>query len=240
MVSLKPSMEEKLRNSFLKLKEDLFYLNQEILGLKEEIKELNTKLASLLNQNKSNEQSNNYPTQIQHIEKFPTDKSANYGLNLQNFHVSIGNKGVPTDSQQISNRQLNELKRTFDNSIIQTDSNINKTENQTIQDISALVQNMKNELSQKFEKLTKQEFLVFSILYTLEQEKKQVTYRDLAQKTNLAESSIRDYISRLERKGIPIIKKKINNKLIFLSLAPELKNLATLDLLSRLNNFYSQ
>ena len=44
----------------------------------------------------------------------------------------------------------------------------------------------------------------------------------------LSESSIRDYINRLIKKGIPIQKIKQNNKIILLRVSEDLKNVVTL------------
>lgn len=149
--------------------------------------------------------SNRYPTQTQYPTDIPTQDLRNYSLIQQNFHSSIGSVGVPTDSQQTVNSQSNILKRTFDN--------------------LDMIRNIKQELKEKFKKLTKQEFLIFSILYTLEEELKAVTYKDIAERAGLAESSIRDYISRLEKKGLPITKEKINNRMIVLKIPKELKEI---------------
>ena len=64
----------------------------------------------------------------------------------------------------------------------------------------------------KFKRLTEQELLVFSKLYQLDEEMGHSDYKTLSQKLNLTESSIRDYIGRLIKKGIPVVKNKINNK----------------------------
>lgn len=200
--------EERLGKVFAKVKEDMLFLAQEILTIKQEIQEIKQILQNL--------NSSTYPTQVQHPTHTPAQDLENYTLNQQDFHCSIGNEGVPTDSQQTVNRQSNTLKRTSDTAKI----------------ISTLG-NLKQDLKEKFKKLTQQEFLVFSVLYTLEEEVKNVTYKDLAQRTGLAESSIRDYISRLEHKGLPITKERINNRVVILRIPRELKEITSL---SSLNN----
>ncbi|MEM4153015.1 MAG: hypothetical protein QXK80_02790 [Candidatus Pacearchaeota archaeon] len=207
-----------IKNSFQKMKEHILYLEQEIIILKQELAEIRQIL-------QSNLQSNIYPTHVQHPTQVPTHKMQNYGLKQQNFHSSIGNEGVPTDSQHTNNKQLNELKRTFE-----------KTETSSLASISSFVNSLKQELKEKFQKLSKQEFVIFSILYTLQEEKGFVTYKDMASRAGLAESSIRDYILRLEHKGIPIIKERLNNKTVILKIPKELKDIATLDSLSKLKN----
>jgi len=71
--------------------------------------------------------------------------------------------------------------------------------------------------------------LVFSTLYTLEEQNNaEITYRTLANQIGLSESSIRDYINKLTKKGIPIEKIRQNNKIILLKTSQDLKNIATL------------
>ena len=53
-------------------------------------------------------------------------------------------------------------------------------------------------------------------------------YKNLSIKLGLTESSIRDYIGRLIKKGIPVEKTKINNKTIHLSVSSNLKKIASL------------
>jgi DNA-binding MarR family transcriptional regulator len=88
--------------------------------------------------------------------------------------------------------------------------------------------NLKKEIRLKFKRLTEQEFLVFSTIYQLSEEKGNTDYKNLSEKLSLTESSIRDYIGRLIKKGIPVEKTKINNKTIHLSISPNLKKIASL------------
>lgn len=224
--------EKRIRSSFQKMKEDLLYLQQELIILRQELDEIKQILKQIY--------SNRYPTHLQHPTHIPTHKTKNYGLFTQNFHSSIGNEGVPTDRQHIYNRQSDTLKRTFikpykgsyeDNIISSKPEEISK-----ISSIASIVDDLKQELKEKFQRLSKQEFVIFSILYALQEEKGFVTYKDIAQHTRLAESSVRDYILRLEHKGIPIIKEKLNNKVVVLRIPRELKDITTLDALSKLKD----
>ncbi|MGB9707901.1 MAG: hypothetical protein ACPLXC_01045 [Candidatus Pacearchaeota archaeon] len=259
--------DKRIELSFQKMKSDVLNLQQEITILKQEIQEINSNFNAFLGQFKQVLHSNRYPAHIQHKKPIPTHNSQNQAINQPYFHSSIGNKGVPTDSQQTVNRQPNTLKRiSFYNknlSYIPLDSsdlrnpNLRKIPGETpikntqtplqVQDhnkdqidmpqLSNIVSNMKQELQEKFKKLTKQEFFVFSVLYSLEEEKSKVTYRDIALRAKLAESSVRDYVSRLEYKGIPLVKERINNKVVSLKISPELRNIVTLDSLSKLVRF---
>jgi len=109
--------------------------------------------------------------------------------------------------------------------LIHSPSKIKKfPEQNQIQKASEILENLDNlkkEIRLKFKRLTTQEFKVFSAIYQLEQEQKQVDYTLLSNKLKLSESSIRDYISRIIFKGIPIIKQKINNKQIILHISQD-------------------
>ena len=77
--------------------------------------------------------------------------------------------------------------------------------------------------------------LVFSTIYQLEEQSPNtVTYKEIALKLGLSESSIRDYVQRMMNKGISIKKNKINNKTLILSISPELKRIATLSTIIKL------
>ena len=213
--------EERVREAFSKIREDMLYLQQEIIVLKQEIQELRQFLESSTQQ-----------TEVRHTTDNTTHNIGNYGLKQQNFHSSIGNDGVPTDRQQTDNRQINTLKRTLE--VLSGNEEITPKINQKLPELSDILQDLKKDLAEKFKTLTKKEFLIFSVLYTLEEELGKVTYSDIAQRTGLTESSIRDYIIRLINKGIPIIKEKLNNKVILLKIPKELKDISTLDKLSKL------
>jgi predicted transcriptional regulator len=96
--------------------------------------------------------------------------------------------------------------------------------------------NLKKEIRLKFKRLTEQEILVFSTLYQFSEEKGWTDYKLLSEKLNLTESSIRDYIGRLIKKGIPIEKVKINNKTIHLSVSANLKKIASLSTILQLRS----
>jgi len=252
--------EAKIKESFKKIKEDVFFLQQELVVLKQEINQKFDEIKEILQNNVQNNTFNNRInrpdtslTQDRHSTHNPAHNLMNYALKPKDFHSSIGNEGVPADRQQTDNRQTNGLKQTFN---IQNEEEIISDFSQSSQSsssspnfptspdyfkfsspssISNLLNNLKKDLGEKFKRLTKKEFLIFSVLYTLEEETGKVTYSDIAKRTGLTESSIRDYISRLVNKKIPIIKEKINNKLVILRISKELKDLATLDKLSRLH-----
>jgi hypothetical protein len=140
------------------------------------------------------------------------------GLNSQNLGISKGNGGVQTDKQ--TNRQTDNIEENA--------QNIEKNTVDDAIDILSSLDSVRKRLRLDFKALTDQEWLIFSTLYTLEEEQGTANYRSIANKLNLTESSIRDYVARLIKKGIPVDKKKINNKNIALSISENLKKIAPL------------
>lgn len=98
------------------------------------------------------------------------------------------------------------------------------------------IQSLKKNLEEKINKLTNQEFLVFLTIYQLEEDlRRNVTYDDLSSKLSLSTGCIRSYISSIIKKGLPILKKKINNRTITLTIHQDFKEL---NLKERLTNLY--
>jgi len=88
----------------------------------------------------------------------------------------------------------------------------------------------------KFKRLTDQELLVFSTIYQLDEEIGYSDYKSISTKLKLTESSVRDYVGRLIKKGIPVEKTKINNKNIQLNISQNLKKIASLNTLLHLRD----
>ena len=72
--------------------------------------------------------------------------------------------------------------------------------------------------------LTKTEQHVFLVIYALEDEKGLVSCADISRKTALPNYAVSDYLTRLVEKGIPLMKKYINN-MPYIRLNPEFKRL---------------
>jgi hypothetical protein len=219
-----------IKEAFQKIKEDMFSLRSELLDLKSEI-------SSLRNTIKSQQQAQPIPaipTQNPAIIPTPTDTSTQNptvpqeirGSEMIQTNVSTGNKGVPTDTS--TDRQTHQQTIISDrNTLINTSIDIRET-------LSSLDQ-IKKELRLKFKRLTHQEMLVFSTLYGLENQGiEEITYRTIATNLNLSESSIRDYISKIYSKGIPVIKTRLNNKKIILNISTDLQKIASLATITRL------
>ena len=230
-------MDEQIKNAFQKVKQDIDSINSEINLLnrflyenKEKLSEIDRSLKelSLKLSEFSPKKEEIIPTQT------PTDKveiqtnqtnnpTNNLPFNPQNTQktsFSTGNEGVPADRQ--TNQQTNQQteKASFNNAI----------------EVLSSLDNLKKEVRNKFKKITDQEFLVFSTIYQIEEEVGYADYKSLSQRLNLTESSIRDYVGKLIKKGIPVDKTKINNKMIQLSVSEKLKKIAPLPVLFQLRS----
>jgi len=191
-----------IKEAFRKVKEDLLFLQDQIEELK-----LALKTQQTLDTNRQTDKQittthnlNELPQQAPEAQKSPISS------------ISIGNEGVPTDKQ--TNRQ--------------TDRHMKMDKIEHISNTLDSLDTLKKDLRRQFKQLTNQEMLIFSTLYQLDSQQQQVSYKDIAKKLSLSESSIRDYINKITKKGIPILKTKQNNKRIILNIPEELKKLASL------------
>ena len=80
------------------------------------------------------------------------------------------------------------------------------------------------EKSFEIKPLTKTEQHVFLVIYALEDEKGLVSYADIIRKTGLSGYVVSEYIARLVEKGIPLMKKYLNN-IPYIKLNPEFKRI---------------
>jgi hypothetical protein len=229
-----------IKEAFTKVKEDMAALQDQISLLFKEIESIKQSLfhqTDLLN----------FPTNQQIIPTHflaPTDNLPLEASKAQNMSTSTGNDGVPTDRQadQQTDRHMlfpSEIHlETPKNlqlpkgSLNSSDSILNPSDRIThLEHVSQVLESLdsiKKDLRLRFKKLTAQEMLIFSTLYQLEEEHLPVDYSLLASKLHLSESSIRDYVHKITKKGIPLTKTKENNKKIILSLPLEFKKLASI------------
>jgi len=145
-------------------------------------------------------------------------------LKTINIGFSTGNRGVPTDRQ--TDRQTDTW---HEKGGI---SPKNPIENAS--EILESLDNLKKEIRLKFKRLTEQEILIFSTIYQQEEEIGYSDYKSVSRTLNLTESSIRDYVGRLIKKGIPVEKNKINNKTIHLNISQNLRKIAPLSTILKL------
>jgi len=251
-------MDDSIKDAFFRVKSDIISLKEEINQLREDIstnreqmqeiceilKQLNEKTENLTEEyenyrTKAQFQTDFYkfntPTQGQEISANPTHNPAIQHilepLKSQNLGISTGNEGVPTDKQ--TNQQTDKQQVKSSHNLIK------EGDKDSIGKASELLDsldNIKKELRLKFKRLTDQEILVFSVVYQLDEEKGFSDYKTISKRLNLTESSIRDYIGRLIKKGIPVEKKRLNNKNIQLTVSPNLKKIASLSTILKLRD----
>jgi len=231
-----------IKEAFQKVKEDIDFLKQKISNLddnllkiqekigefEESIKEIN-RLGKASNQEKLGSFPTHNPQKTTPLNLFPTQNWFFKAPEHQILDISTRNQGVPTNRQtdKQTNRQINKEE---ENNLQEENIIENATE------ILNSLDNIKKEIRIKFKRLTEQEFLVFSTIYQLDEERGYSDYKSISKKLNLTESSIRDYVGKLIKKGIPVEKKKINNKNIQLSLSANLKKVATLPTILQLRD----
>lgn len=221
--------EEKIKEAFLKVKQDMLILNNEFSQIRAEIQEIKQMLEVFHDKlNTSTLQQINPTLPITPTDN-PTVPYAIGGLKSPNLGISIGNDRVPTDRQTDTptDNPTHFLpgipSKSIENSLLEAS------------EIIASLDALKREIMFKFKRVTSQEMAVFSTIYQLEeQDRNNNTYRQIALKLHLSESSIRDYVHRMISKGIPIKKNKINNKKLILSISSELKKIASLPTIIKL------
>lgn len=210
-----------VKEAFRKVKEDMDSLIKEVFSLKTDISELKEDIKRLsFGNSHTSEIPTNPPLNPIYTEEIPTHNPPYNALKAQNMGISIGNRGVPTDKQ--TNQQTNQ--------------HIRESSMEDALKILNSLDNIKKEIRLKFKELTDQEFLVFSTIYQLDEEKGYTDYRTISKRLNLSESSVRDYIGKLIKKEIPVEKIKINNKNIQLSVSGNLKKIVSLNAIFQLRD----
>jgi DNA-binding MarR family transcriptional regulator len=227
---------DSIKEVFEEMKNELFLLQADISSIKsnqdinnQQIKEITNILADLYDKYDKVRQTNKQT--LRHINSTGATDTSTHDLPLEglkpiNLPVSNGNEGVSTDRQTDTqtNRQTQNMLENSSNSI------------ENAVEILNSLDEIKKEIRLKFKRLTDQEVLVFSTIYQLDEEVGYSNYKSISERLNLTESSIRDYVGRLIKKGIPVEKNKINNKNIQLSLSNNLKKIASLNTILQLRD----
>lgn len=208
---------EAIKKSFEKVKQDINDLANYILELKKDIEKINKEIEEIKRTFFLQHISNTFPTDKIENSKFLGDKPY--------FSSSTGNRGVPTL-----------LRHSYDTTTSQENKDFERREIINIE-LDKAISKYKKELINRFKTLTRKEFEIFSLIYSL-QESIDVTYKILAEKTGLAPSSVRDLVNRLIIKGIPIEKRKNINREIILKIPDELKKISNLEALEKVVNYY--
>ena len=233
--------QDKIKHAFLRAKQDIFLLKNEINQLRLELNELKQLIKSQIPQDNSRNSpyiyqkpasTSNFNTQTYPVTSTDTSTVPQEieGLRSPNLSSSTGNRGASTDRQTDTSTDNYTEKGPFSTNFNSIESNI-----QEASEILDSLDRLKKEIRHKFKRVTAQEMVVFSTIYQLEdQNTSEITYKLLASYLKLSESSIRDYVQRMINKGIPIKKYKINNRKIVLSISSELKKIATLSTIIQL------
>lgn len=235
---------DKIKEAFQKVKEDISLIKEQLEELKRTIRQTDSQTDTQTGRplvqthppiNQTNTQT--IPT----MKENAPNKKPPEAPKSQNSDISIGNKGVQTDRQ--TNQQTD---RQFDNHLSQfisgpmpifsdqkfalnqaSDDPIKRIEK--VADVVNSLDALKKDLRKQFKQLTPQEMLVFSTIYQLTNQAIDVDYSILSKRTKLSESSIRDYVQKIIKKGIPLEKIRENNKRIILVIPPEFKRIASLE-----------
>jgi hypothetical protein len=229
---------DNLKEAFSKVKTDIDFLKNELFSLKEEIAQTRKVMVEACEIVKQIQDSNNKELQAQkpiNQTNIPNNKTENTLFKpskLQNLPISTGNQGVPTDRQtnQQTDRHIDFLPKKPE---IEDHDSLKDPINSAAEILDSL-DNIKKEIRLKFKRLTEQELLIFSTLYQLTQNQETTDYKTISAKLNLSESSIRDYVGKLIKKGIPVDKVKVNNKNIRLKVATNLRKIASLSTILQL------
>ena len=236
-----------IKEAFARIKEDIFSLQAQIIEIKTNINRLTSPISPQTNRQTNqqiNQQTNHptptNPTPLSTDQPIPTDKQTDRLTQQthyfpQNTQSSIGNGGVPTNRQ--TNQQTDRQTNTYPEKFAQHEKTTLPEDIEKVQQLLGSLDSIKKEIRLKFKRLTPQEMLVFSTLYSLEEQNiEEISYKLLSDALKLSESSVRDYTNKLLKKGIPIMKKRLNNKKIILFISKDLKNLASLSTISRLRD----
>ncbi len=210
-----------IKEAFTRAKQDVSRLEDEVRILREEVEQLKRTLTIPTQQNNTPTFQHRTPTD----SNIPTHDWSLEGVKSPITDVSTGNDGVPTN--QPTNKPTNQH-------ILPTREIDEISHLQRVSEILGSLDELKKEVRIKFKKLTNQEMTIYSHIYQLEEEGKDVDYSLLSSRSHLSEISIRDYVRKIMNKGIPLEKKKIDNKKILLSIPDTLKRVATLPTIMQL------
>lgn len=214
-------MSDPLKEAFAKVRQDIEYLYSELNDIKQLLYDLQSQQSNQpTNQQISSTYNSNIPTLNLPLDALKSSKTI----------ISTGNEGVPTNQQ--SNQPTNQHPLTSTGSSVNDPINNLKRVSQILETLDDL----KKEVRLKFKRLTDQEMLVYNIIYQLDEQGFTADYSMVAQKTNLTEISIRDYVRKIINKGIPLDKFKESNKKVILKIPQGLKKIASLNTLNQLRS----
>lgn len=228
--------EEQIKNAFAKVKQDIYFLSQQIAILSENLEKITGK-----NTKNSNFTETDISTKIHENQALSTNLSTmKYPfkpLKHHNLAISTGNQGVSTDRQ--TDRHIDNNPPISSGKTGFYPKKPEKTEILDIDqaaDILDSLDQIKKEIRLKFKRLTEQEMLIFSAIYQLEEERGYADYRTIANILNISESSTRDHVGKIIKKGVPVEKRRENNKKIKLYISQNLKKITSLSTILQLRD----
>jgi len=136
------------------------------------------------------------------------------------------------------NQNTNEIQNNYE-FLCELESRIEKL-NQRVDEIQMFIEHQKVNGTFKAvpkPELTDNEQKVFMVLYT--NEGSLLGYSDVAERLNMSEILVREYINNLIKKGVPIEKKYTDDKIV-LSLQPEFKRLQATENILKINETLAQ
>lgn len=208
--------KEKIKQSFLKVKEDIESLKTQLNEVLSLIKDFQKKQISEVKEEKEPITTQEVPQEIS----------------------STGNQGVYTNIHSFIHAHMHSFNRRSTD-IQQANTQINphlpqKTQ-QTPREWS--LSNIKD-IDSLFLTLTKGEFLCFLTIYQLEEDlNRGPSYLELSRHLSLSEGCIRTYVSQMLKKSTPLQKIRLNNKLTLLTIDSSFRSL---NLKARLVNLFSR
>ncbi len=223
--------EDTIKQAFSKVKEDINSINNRLDRLEAQIQEVLTNISG--NPLNSSEFSRFKPSSAQ-IQKSSSGNEGVQSINHSTINQSFNNQ---SHTKHKFDGYEPQIKENYDDKTPSNQSLINQSLSNHSTNIHSLnVQSLKKELESRFNSLTNQEFLVFLTIYQLEEDLgRSVTYSDLSAKLSLTSGCIRGYVSSLIRKKLPVIKSKINNRTLTLSINTQFRDL---NIKERLTNLY--
>lgn len=239
-----------LENEIFALKEIILLQNtlikeiaEKIINLKKEKETPEEEISNFFDKKNENNILHSLSTHQAHLKhilstsNIPMEKLDDKSDNNEDFNSSIGNNRVkhlntsPISSLSSSKKQtkiISDNTKINEKPLEKWNFEENKQKELSLQRKRVFDENFnifKQKVNETFAKLSKQELLIFLTIYQFTDEKKAITYFDLANKLSLSENCIRSYTSSLIRKGLPVIKQRANNKLIFLTVDQDFRSL---------------
>jgi hypothetical protein len=222
-----------VKEAFLKVRQDIDFLFIELQEIKRTLNEIKSQQSNqpTIQQIKPTNQHiipsyNGPPTQ------YPTHILPLKAPKTQYIEVSTRNDGVPTNQPTIQQTNQHPIISYGNAGITREEGKISQLKR--VSQIIESLDEIKKEVRIKFKQLTEQEMAIFTAIYQLEDQGLLVDYNLLAERFNLTEISIRDYIRKITKKGIEISKIKQNNKKIILSIPDDIKKIASLQTILQL------